>query len=1236
MGTTICDTMASTSLSAEQKKLHPFFTAPKNQQSDAPSPTTVTTALRPAKGNQAQTKTKMDDTAEPEVTKPKRRKRKSMEEADEALEDIKKPKRGRPKKIVAPGPSILNLFPKTNVEVHDTGKSEQSNAAEQPEVEEAAAAKAVTQVQQEASTVESETAGKQSVTGDKDGNDDNNTPPKKMLNFNPKTGTIGSPPKPKEPRPSRKQTHVDDTIQDAKSPSSKGKRRSKRIATINYGSDDATRIRIGARIDSMLNNSTPPSPLPRPMRKTRTRKSPRTHQKDQITPETEAALQDPKPMGSGKKDTHPFFTGKAKQTAAPAADPAPAPAQTTEAVRMKPPQPSTRPRIFSSTPFSPRKSRPAAPSAPLPQWGVKSLGLKTPGARHPAWPPMGMVHIRGDDDYPGDLSCIVQERLAARKSKGNRIHVATTESLLHHFTEKLEISKVVDTVRNANTDSFLPPPVELRLPQKRLESGLKLEGRVLWEVKNPQHPALSQLRESIVTSLSALDRYTCESVSWTQKYTPKSAVEVLQHGKEAFLLRSWLEAMKVLSVDTGDVKLKPTKPPKKKRKKNKDDFIVDSDEDADVMDEVSDLEEDWSPDQRGGKKSEIRVGDNVGRDSKNPGRLTNTVLISGPHGCGKTSAVYAIAKELDFEVFEINSGSKRSGKDIIEKIGDMTKNHLVQHHQTEASEAVIDEEEVAEDIKSGKQATMNSFFKPKAIAKPAKPKPAKKEVLMPAKTEPRKTSPKNQKQSLILLDEVDILYEEDKQFWSTVITLIAQSKRPFIMTCNEENLVPLQTLSLHGIFRFSTPPPDLAVDRLLLIAGCEGHSLSRTAVAALYDARQHDLRACMMDLNYWCQVAVGDNRGGMDWLIPRWPKGCDLDGDGNTIRVISQDTYLEGMGWLGRDVLCDGMEQGDLEEEMVQEVNDFWDMDLTNWHDSLDLPSWAASLEITSQDKLGILRSYEEFTDALSFADLSWAMTSTTYLEEPIDCTHPEIVEKARDDYISGQQLLDAPLKATYDSLATSLPVTLKCLARKTLQSSIPGGAASKLDTLSEPNVVSRIRQRASPPSTVAALSRQDFSNAFDELAISEKEANSTTSYLDPSVFDGILDNIVVDVAPYVRSILAFERELQRQRQKLSSLLSQGGTKRGRKTRAAHAALEGGSRSTVRRDKWFDANLNGVLVMRTAGEGWVYAVQEEKALSSVASSNSPADSGPRKTRVRRIVTDDSADELCSDGEMDVD
>jgi hypothetical protein len=171
------------------------------------------------------------------------------------------------------------------------------------------------------------------------------------------------------------------------------------------------------------------------------------------------------------------------------------------------------------------------------------------------------------------------------------------------------------------------------------------------------------------------------------------------------------------------------------------------------------------------------------------------------------------------------------------------------------------------------------------------------------------------------------------------------------------------------------------------------------------------------------------------------------------------------------------------------------------------------------------------------------------------------------------------------------------------------------------------------------AVSRIDLAFAFDPISVSEPSL-APVSYLDPSVFDRTLRLITLDVAPYVRGIVAYDSRLQKQRLKMSSLISEGGqparTKRMRTTRAALSALEGGSRSTTRAERWFKADVNPYLVMRTGGDGWHSLV----ALGESGSPQSSPKSSPTKTpspapvkRERKpkknIVVDDdeSPDEL---------
>ncbi|KAK4097484.1 P-loop containing nucleoside triphosphate hydrolase protein [Parathielavia hyrcaniae] len=1058
------------------------------------------------------------------------------------------------------------------------------------------------------------------------------TKPKKLLRFNPKTGTIGSPPKPKAPKAAAEDPGDIET----KPSGRRGRKPTSKIVHVSYGSDPESRAKLGNLISTILSGQ-----------------AQRPHPNFGQLPKG-GKTTSPK----ASKITHPFFLGQTKTAC-------PAPADTKP--DKTPSDPAKAPtKHFSSTPCSPKKTRSApAFKMSMPQFGVKSLGLKFPGAKLPAWPWQGMVHVRGDgaEVFDHDTGTIP---LCSRKSKGNAVKISPSESVIRLITQSTDVPEMEVAVRNINTDAVIPPPTELRLPQKHFESGSKLQSRILPELKTfrssptkslvPRKrsslendgtvgvpPQLSRLFNSISSSLSAFDMSQCETATWAQKYAPISAVEVLQPGREAFLLRDWLQALMVRSVDTGSVesdkskagsKAKGAGAAKKKRRKKLDGFIVSSEDEEDELYELSDEDDAWAP---SGSRGILRK--TVVRSANQAKGTANTLVMSGPHGCGKTAAVHAVAKELGFEVFEINASSRRGGKDVLEKIGDMTRNHHVQQHQ---STAVPDEEDpaaednTAKDIKAGKQSTMQAFFKAKTTG--AKTKQSAKPAARGSQNETKKEPPKTQRQSLILLEEVDILYDEDKQFWTTVVGLIAQAKRPFIMTCNDETLVPLHTLKLHGIFRLSTPPRDLSIDRLLLIAANEGHALSRQSVEQLYDSRRQDLRAAAMDLQYWCQIGVGDRRGGFDWFYPRWPKGVDLDENKEVVRVVSQDTYRPGMNLLGRDSIADP-KQGprEVEEEVLRQTWHLWGLDIGDWQDSVGLESWAGGLGLdiaTSADRRCALEAYGDLADAISAADMCSSKAFAAFKEEAMDATQPELLAKAREDFVLGISHLDAPIITHHDTLTTSIAFTVKSLAKSSLQlrtrrlSRQPAQALSALD---EGQAIQCLQ--ASFTSTLPgtpAINRMDFALAFDPIATADTSPLQPLSYLEPSVFDRNLRLIALDVAPFVRGIVAYDSRLQRQRLKMSSLVCEGGkpaqgTKRMRTTRSAFSALEGGSRSTTRGERWFKADVNPYLVAQTAGWGWnsfgpddMETTPEKSVRSSAKKGCSPGISSPETTPTKTV------------------
>jgi DNA polymerase III delta prime subunit len=688
------------------------------------------------------------------------------------------------------------------------------------------------------------------------------------------------------------------------------------VVKVDYGRLSADAQKLGERIQGILNGK-------------------EVHRLP-IFPKTKAAKANAKPEGP-PKPTHPFFSGKVmKQEVNAKGNKA---EETISARAQSPSVELTRPsprKASTTTPGKLRAQRDAflMPGSLSPKRGTAALSarkkLKSAG-EHPSWPTRETAHVRALESLasssPVDLRAFGYTlKSAKRKVDSNTVDQA--ESVLQVLASNINASEAVP--RRPQRTVTTGPEIQ-SFVAKGLSTGIE-DGQDTSSNKSV-HPALKAMYRGIDGSLSAFDRFECETQTWALKYAPKSAAEVLQAGKEAFVLRDFLQRSIVSAVQTSSKRSTASSTissnrgvQKKRKRKDEDDFIVESDAELDEQDELLPLSD--SSRERRYQWSLARGGDEYLRST--PG---STVLLSGPSGCGKTAAVYAVARELGFEVFEINSASRRSGKDVLDKIGDMAENHLVQ----QVSKALTEDRPTTNDtrleaikieqpdVPDPKQKSMGSFFKAAPAAK--KSAPSSKQLLQKsvAQAKGNNTKPKSQqKQSLILLEEVDVLFEEDKQFWMTILTLAAHSKRPIIMTCNDEKYVPIEALTFHAILRFVPPPADLAIDYLLLLAAREGHLLERQSVESLYRIKAHDVRGSITELDLWCQIAVGDPTRGFNWMLDRYPPGTDVDAHGRTLRVTSERTYVKGM-----NVVCHDLQQSERESITLQQS--LWSQAWEDW-----------------------------------------------------------------------------------------------------------------------------------------------------------------------------------------------------------------------------------------------------------------------------------------------------------------
>ena len=912
-------------------------------------------------------------------------------------------------------------------------------------------------------------------------------------------------------------------------------------------------------------------------------------------------------------------------------------------------------------------------SSCLPMFGVDHARLtRFSGALDPIWPPYGLTRIDCSSEIEGRKPTVSLPSNLEKKSKGTQIQTSFDEEVVEPLT-RVVARRRFESSRSPETS--LRHSKSFQRPLRRIMSGYELQKEVCSRLSSSTqqtfaqespnalqtyalkmqanastlHPALANAYTSIPTSFTAFDLFQCETKQWVQKYAPQSTAQVLQPGREVLIMRDWLMQLTVHSTDfkarvaempgkfssSAPYGLKKGRRKKKRQANNMDDFIISSDEEVNTMDEVTDGESTKSSDFTS-KRSMVRTL----QKSATPGvmgHVSNAIVLSGPHGCGKTSAVYAAARELGFEVFEITAGSRRSGKDLIDRVGDMTRNHLVKHRDegrnldTPEHEADLNrlDEHLQADLESGRQGVLKGFFQTKSAAKSnavdeklTKKRSPKKKTSRPSGKEVKPgvngpPKPSNQKQSLILLEEVDILFEEDKLFWATVIDLIQTSKRPVIMTCCDESLLPLEELDLHGILRFTTPPETLAVDYLLLIAGNEGHLLSRESVCALFVEKRADLRASLMELNLYCQMGVGDRKGGLEWMyIDNVIKSTQENNQ--TMRVVSENTYVTSMAQLGGQTTSNIANQTlNANVKTHSHVWRDWHLDLSENPHTTEVHHGSKEESSRSQN-LSALNMMDLALDALSVSDAHPASATRGDSAEALDTMQPDLTEKLRPHYPELPQLLQADLFIDPSGLSESLPFTLKAFAAP--QAGLPASSLKNQKTIEER--LSRSSSHRSPQ-TYSLAKAECKAAAFENLARYSTPTLGIPKGPLISVFDGPTGPLAEDVAPYVRAIVSYDLRLEEQRRQLSSLMTNtgaGSKASTRKTRASLAALEGGDKANTRRDRWFHKDTDFDAILRTGGEGW-----QETLLHGMEETNTPG-SQNSATSESASTRDDTQDE----------
>ncbi|XP_054718527.1 ATPase family AAA domain-containing protein 5-like [Uloborus diversus] len=318
--------------------------------------------------------------------------------------------------------------------------------------------------------------------------------------------------------------------------------------------------------------------------------------------------------------------------------------------------------------------------------------------------------------------------------------------------------------------------------------------------------------------------------------------------------------------------------------------------------------------------------------------LSNSIIISGIPGSGKTSMVFSLAHQLGFKVLEVNASTCRSGRNIslrlkealesyhvenIEVMEDVSKEECRNDASSKRKDAKIkelgsvtaegtprgkskkrtkkktakdsetDDEDCGKIVKKkrtkkkmdkdsemendacsevfecNKKENIKNYFKldcskvvkqaPKNLMNFFGPGKSKKatttetlnlpDVVQNEKLE--KNLYKISSSTIILFDDVDVIFEEDEGFWGTVKGFLQISKKPVIFTVSRNVEIVKANLNMDiKVFDLSPMPESATVEKLKTITKQYVES-STINFQLLLSESANDLRKSILNAQFW-------------------------------------------------------------------------------------------------------------------------------------------------------------------------------------------------------------------------------------------------------------------------------------------------------------------------------------------------------------------------------------------------
>ncbi|KAG3149883.1 hypothetical protein PI126_g11804 [Phytophthora idaei] len=229
------------------------------------------------------------------------------------------------------------------------------------------------------------------------------------------------------------------------------------------------------------------------------------------------------------------------------------------------------------------------------------------------------------------------------------------------------------------------------------------------------------------------------------------------------------------------------------------------------------------------------------------GDLCRLFILEGESGSGKSAAVYACAEELGYEIIEINAAQNRSGKSVVELCGEATQSTRVLHIGSKDDKSK----------KKHKKKPRRQFEGRKSLEKPTAAS-----------------------LSLVLFEDVDLVFDDDKGFLSAVCSIAKHSKCPIVVTCAQlPDAFPVKPGRLCRELR--KPSMDEFTTWMRLVAFIEGLQLAPPLINALGEFFERDVRRSLHFLE--ANLPVSDAKTETLW---RWQHNNGDEGEEDKASLV--------------------------------------------------------------------------------------------------------------------------------------------------------------------------------------------------------------------------------------------------------------------------------------------------------------------------------------------------------------